>query len=604
VHSDCHALWVDPRDGRHCIIGGDGGTYFTYDRGENWDHLNHLALGQFYHVAVDPRPRYNVYGGLQDNGSWGGPSDSRRSTGPVNEDWISIGGGDGFVCAVDPNDPDVVYFESQGGAMGRRNLRTGESASIRPRRPGATSASRQPGQGDRPSGQAAERYRFNWKTPFMLSNQNSRIFYCAGNFVFRSLDRGNDLRIISPEITRTKQGTGTALAESPRNPNVLWAGTDDGNLWITRDGGKEWVNVADKVGLPGPRWVATIEASREQEGRAYVCFDGHRSDDDDPHVYVTEDFGQTWKSLKANLPWGSTRCLREDIKNPNLLYLGTEFAVWISHNRGEAWTKINNDLPTVAVHEIAQHPTSGEIVAATHGRSLWILDVTALRQITKDVLAAQTHLFQPKTAVRYRPEPSRGGTNRRFVGQNPPNGAQICYSLASKPEQISLKIVDYTGKIVSELRANNTPGMHAVTWNMSLTQTRPVAATGSESGSGERRGGGRGNRGARTSGSGAAPVQNPPAAASDAAATQTPQPRAPGAAATPQTPRGESRTPEEPAFGGFGGFGGQGGRAAPAGMYRVVLTVDGKEFTQPLRVESDTAATGTIIAEDGEVIDE
>ncbi len=295
VHSDAHALWIDPRDGRHCIIGCDGGFYVTYDRGENWDHLNHLALGQFYHVAVDPRPRYYVYGGLQDNGTWGGPADSRRGTGPVNEDWVSVGGGDGFVCAVDPNDPDLVYYESQGGAMGRRNFRTGESGSIRPR----------PMAG-------RERYRFNWKTPFILSNHNSRIFYCAGNYVFRSLDRGNDLRIISPEITRTKQGSGTALAESPRNPNVVWAGTDDGNVWVTKDGGKDWQNVTDKVGLKGPRWVSTIEASRFEEGRAYVCFDGHRSDDDDPHVFVTEDFGQTWKSLRANLPWGSTRCLRED----------------------------------------------------------------------------------------------------------------------------------------------------------------------------------------------------------------------------------------------------------------------------------------------------
>jgi photosystem II stability/assembly factor-like uncharacterized protein len=583
VHSDAHALWIDPKDGRHCIIGCDGGFYATYDRGAHWDHLNHLALGQFYHVAVDPRPRYYAYGGLQDNGTWGGPADSRRLTGPVNEDWVSVGGGDGFVCAVDRNDPDLVYFESQGGAMGRRNFRTGETASIRPPRPA----------------QGRERYRFNWKTPFMLSHHNSRIFYCAGNFVFRSLDRGNDLRIISPEITRTKQGSGTALAESPRNPNVLWAGTDDGNLWITKDGGKEWVNVADKVGLPGPRWVATIEASRFEEGRAYVCSDGHRSDDDDPHVYVTEDFGQTWKPLRANLPWGSTRCLREDLKNANVLYVGTEFAAWVSIDRGASWTKFNNNLPTVAVHEFAQHPTTGEIVAATHGRSLWILDVTPLRQMNKEVLAAAAHLFQPKTAVRYRPEPNRGGTNRRFVGQNPPTGAQIHYSLGSKAEQISLKVVDYTGKTVTELRANGAPGFHQVTWNLSQAPTRTLASNtaepGPNTGARSRNRGERGNRASPAARS--APAQQPDTSSGNTSATA----QQPGGGTETETATQPGSGPGAPGGpGGFGGRGGIPGRAAAPGMYRVVLTVDGKEFTQPLKVEADASAPSTIIAEDDE----
>src|SRR5206468_3084670 len=177
----------------------------------------------------------------------------------------------------------------------------------------------------------------------------------------RSLKQGTDLRVISPEITRTKRGSATALAESPINPDVLWAGTDDGNLWVTRDGGQKWTKVAAKVGLPGPRWVATIEASRFAEGRAYIAFDAHRSDDDEPYVYATEDFGQTWKSLRANLPVGSSRVLREDVTNPDLLYLGTEFGIWASLDRGKSWTRLNNNLPTVAVHEIAVHPTAGEI---------------------------------------------------------------------------------------------------------------------------------------------------------------------------------------------------------------------------------------------------
>src|SRR6185312_5312069 len=205
-----------------------------------------------------------------------------------------VSGGDGFVCQVDAQDSDVVYFESQDGHMGRRNIRTGEFAPIGPRNP----------QGQPP-------YRFNWNTPFILSSHNSQIFYCGGNHVFRSVTKGDDLQAISPEIARTKRGTASALAESPRNLNVLYAGTDDGYLWVTRDGGRQWTNITKNVGLPGLRWVASIEASRFDEGRAFVVFDGHRSDDDNPYVFMTEDYGVTWKSLRGNLPsWGSTRVLR------------------------------------------------------------------------------------------------------------------------------------------------------------------------------------------------------------------------------------------------------------------------------------------------------
>src|SRR5262245_18307416 len=335
VHPDQHALWIDPKDGRPMIVGTAGGFYITHDRMDHWDHVNHMALGQFYHVAVDTKQPYHVYGGLQDNGTWGGPSRSLSGPGPTNDEWISVSGGDGFQCRVDPSDPDLVYFESQDGNMGRRHLRTGQFRGIRPQNP----------RGKPP-------YRFNWNTPFILSAHNPHIYYCAGNYVFRSLKQGDELKAISPEITRTKRGSGTALAESPRNPDVLWAGTDDGNLWITRDGGANWTNVTPlsvsvagkeswvKGGdtLPAPRWVATIEPSRYVEGCAYVVFDGHRSDDEEPYVFVTEDFGQTWKSLRANLPTGSTRVCREDVANANLLYLGTEFAAYASPNRGQSWT--------------------------------------------------------------------------------------------------------------------------------------------------------------------------------------------------------------------------------------------------------------------------
>jgi photosystem II stability/assembly factor-like uncharacterized protein len=448
VHADQHALWINPRDGRHQIIGTDGGFYATYDRGANWDHHNNLALGQFYHVAVCTKKPYWVYGGLQDNGCWGLPSMSLHGGGPINEDVVSLNGGDGYVCRVDPNDPDQVYAESQNGGMVRYNLRTGERASIKPQ-----------------ARQGGPQYRFNWNTPYILSTANSQILYSAGNYVFKSVKKGDNPQVISPEITRTKHGSATALAESPRNPDVLWVGTDDGYLWITKNGGRDWTNITEKVGLKKPTWVATIEPSRFAEGRAYVCFDAHRLDDDNPYVYVTDDFGQTWKPVTSNLPVGSTRCLREDVKNPNLLYCGTEFALFASLDRGQSWTKINNNLPTVAVHEVAVHPTAGEIVVATHGRSIWILDVTALRQMASEKIKDEVTLYKPNTVIRWQDMPGRGRSGRRFVGENPPTGAQIFYSLPKKAEKVTLEFQDIDGKKVGELTGAATAGLHKLTWN-------------------------------------------------------------------------------------------------------------------------------------------
>ncbi len=437
VHSDLHDMWIDPRDSRHLMIGTDGGVYVSYDRGATWEFQDYLDLGQFYHVAVDTRRPYHVYGGLQDNGSWGGPSQTFRPSGPTNADYQYVQGGDGFVCRVDPQDADVVYSESQNGNMFRRNLRTGESKSLRPKI--------QPG---------ASKYRFNWNAPFILSAHNSSIFYAAANYVFRSVKKGEDLRIISPEITRTKHGSATALGESPKNPEVLWVGTDDGAVWLTRDGGKTWTDLSDKfkaAGLPGPRWVVSIEPSHAVAGRCYIVFDGHRSDDDEPYVFLTEDFGQTWQSLRANLPVGSTRVLREDRTNPDLLYLGTEFAIFASTQRGATWFKLNGpSLPTVAIHEIAQPITANEIVVATHGRSLWVLDVTTLRQIKTEPV--KTALFTPAPFTRWQLDFTHEGMfktgTRQFVGENTSRQAIFDYYLAQKPTSIALKVLDPQAKVM------------------------------------------------------------------------------------------------------------------------------------------------------------
>jgi hypothetical protein len=346
--------------------------------------------------------------------------------------------------------------------------------------------------------------------------------------------RGAEAKAVSPEVTRTKMGSATALAESPTNPDVLWAGTDDGFLWVTRDGGTNWENVTDKLkaaGLPGYRWVASIEPSRvrDKTGRCYVVLDAHRSDDDKPYVFATEDYGQTWKSLVANLPaFGSTRVLREDAVNPDLLYLGTEFGIWASVNRGGSWAKLNNNLPTVAVHEVAQPTTASEIVVATHGRSLWVLDVASLRQMTPAVLQAPVTLFAPAPATRWRVESGRDNPYsldvRKFYGTNPYRGAILDYVLTQPAKDVSLKVLDVTGKTVQEFRGgvSKEAGFHRLPWN--LTQT----------------------------GGGAALV--------------------------------------------------------PAGAYRVVLTVDGKEFVRAVVVENDPNADpkatitlgGEAVGEDGD----
>jgi S1-C subfamily serine protease/photosystem II stability/assembly factor-like uncharacterized protein len=515
VHADAHAFWINPANPKHFIIGCDGGFYHSYDRGATWDHLNTLAMGQFYHVATDTRRPYRIYGGLQDNGSWGGPSQTMRRYGPVNEDWVYVSGGDGFVCRVDPTDPDLVYAESQNGFMSRRNFRTGEFASIRP-----------------PAGQGDEALRFNWNTPFILSSHNPSIFYCGAQFVFKSIRKGENLKKISPDLTKSKKGSLTQVMESPRSPDVLWAGTDDGNVWVTKDGGLNWKNVADNfkaAGLPAARWVNCIEPSRDKDGRCYVVFDGHRSDDDKPYVFVTTDFGETWKSLNANLPtFGSSRVLREDIINNDVLYLGTEFGAWVSLNRGESWTKINGNLPTVRVDEFAQPTTASDLVVGTHGRSIWVTDITSLRQMKPATLKAEATLFTPATAVRWRlgagGESPNSTADRRFVGTNPTRGATIEYMLTKDTKKLSVKIMDVNGRTLRNFDKPKTEaGLHKLVWDM----------TGASTGA----------------------------------------------------PRG--------------GGGRQVAGTVPPGMYKVVLTIDEKEYTQPLVVELDPNAPKDVMVIEG-----
>lgn len=769
IHVDHHALYIDPNDGKHMILGCDGGVHITYDRMDHWDHLNHVAIGQFYHVGVGPNKDYHVYGGLQDNGSWGAPvraQDGRL----VNSDWYRVGGGDGFITLVDPNDKDQIYYESQNGSMGTTNFRTGARQFMRPQRE----------RGSR------VRYRFNWKTPFILSPHNSKVHYSAGNYVFRTAYKGSGMTRISPEITNSDKGAGSAISESPSEQGVIYAGTTDGAVWVTQDGGKEWKPIfvkkeaakddkdsdkdkkkegntdakpkktdqkkdsdgassgsggkkvrdvisgtwkgsiqsdelpggeievvfnlkmdrkgaisgvvipseapgdiseieivegmykakskklyflaqagqfeidvqgvldgkklsgdieingeivvefsatrdkkteaeepkseakpkrkrenrkanssqkqsdegekksqedeeekdlvsgdwegefisdqmpagsrdlmislkVDKKGnitgtyetrrgdreisegsfdakknsitlisenleftgkikdgvmkgeadfgggrfqmefevkrssaaaqsdessepetnsakaaleslVPGPRWVSSLEASRFSKGRCYMTLDGHRSNDDEPYVFLTEDYGKTWQSIRANLPTsaGTTRVIREDLENANLLYLGCEFSAWVSVDRGKSWTRMDGGLPTVAIHEFALHPTMDEVVAGTHGRSLWIADVSALRQMTKKNLTAKFNLMQPKEVIRWRNGKSRGESGtRRFVGETAPRTSSIVFSLGQNARNVSLQVTDIRGNVMKDFESVPTSkGVHAIQWDM------------------------------------------------------------------------------------------------------------------------------------------
>jgi photosystem II stability/assembly factor-like uncharacterized protein len=452
VHADHHAMWIDPANSQHVLLGCDGGLYESWDASKTWHFRGNLPIGQFYDVAVDMNRPYRVFGGLQDNGSWGGPSQRRgASQGPENHDFFVYGSGDGFVCAVDREDSDQIYYESQNGGMGTVNLRTGQGSMIRPSRDARGNV-------------------FNWKTPFLLSAHNSRIYYCAGSYVFRSLDRGRDLRRISPRITADEKGSATALAESPKNADFLIVGTDDGKVQLTRDGGANWIDVTERFGLPGLRHVDNIECSHHEAKRAWVVFDSHRSNEEKPYVYVTEDAGETWQPIHGGLPQDEpTRCLREDPFNPDLLLVGTEFGAYASLDRGTTWTKINaGQLPTVPIHDFAIHPRDGEAVAATHGRSFWILDLQPLRELTKARLESnQAVLMTPDVGVLWARNPFGRRTygNERFYGSNPPSGLSIWYALREKAKKVELKVTDLSGRTVQTLRASREPGLHRVAMN-------------------------------------------------------------------------------------------------------------------------------------------
>ena len=460
THIDYHAIWIDPNNSDHVITGGDGGINITYDRGRKWEVITSICLAQYYAITADMRKPYYVYGGLQDNGNWGGPSRSRRGSGIVNEDWYPLSNADGFVNRVDPTDFNTVYYETQGGFLARLDLRNGQTQYIRPQPP-------------RPAeGEERERYRFDWNAPFIISPHNPHTLYFGGNKLFKSVNRGDSWQTISPDLTTDPDHSYSALvslAESPLTPGLIWIGTSDGNVQLTKNGGAEWMLLNDTMAdAPRDYWVKRVEASHHEAGRAYVVFDGHRHDDMAPYIYTTDDFGQTWTKITTGLPEGSVYVVREDPRNPDLLFAGTEFAIFFSMDRGSSWTRFMNGLPTVPVHDLVIHPRDFDLIAGTHGRGAWIADnLTLLQQWTPEALEKDVHLFDIRPEVQWaRTYEWTWVTDKRFFQPNPRTGSNIFYYLKTDlPERVKIEILDITGSVIRTMTGSKEAGAHRVLWN-------------------------------------------------------------------------------------------------------------------------------------------
>ncbi len=473
VHSDMHAAWINPNDPFQMILGTDGGVYETRDQGKSWEMHNKMALGQFYAVSFDMRKPYWVYGGLQDNGSWGHPTQTTRG-GVAFYDTLSLIGGDGFHVQADPEDWSTVYAESQGGAVVRIDLKAGGTRSIRPALPG------QP-------------LRFNWSTPFILSPHNSKTLYVGANRLFRSNNRGNSYDVISPDLSTmnpqkqqagrlsvTPENTGAevhctiiTISESPRKPGLITVGTDDGLVWLTQDGGKTWTELTPNIkGVPANTWVSRVLASKWSDTRLYATFDGHRSNDFKPYVFVSDDLGKTWASLAGGLPdFDSVYVITEGEKNPDLLFLGSEMSLRVSLDRGQSWTRLRSNFPTVAVHDLKVHPRELDLIIGTHGRSIWTMDINGLEGLTTAQMASDAAALKPQNVyLMGRVGSPWFGGDSLFMTPNSQPGTKLFYYLKQPATgTVTVKVSSADESFTETFTGTNNAGMNVVSWNGRLS---------------------------------------------------------------------------------------------------------------------------------------
>ena len=582
VHVDHHAMWIDPSNSASVWLGNDGGVWWSHDRSVTWTRVNNIPLAQPYVVGFDDRDPYFVYVGLQDNGVWSGPSATRTRVGPLNDDWIQVGGGDGMYVTAPPDDSGMAYVEMQDGRVMRFDTRSDENKAIRPyeapvRKQPDTKAPEEPG----PQSDEVDALRFNWTTPIVISPHNPLTIYLAGHRLWRSLDRGEHWTAASGDLSRhvdrdtlpimgvkpgpdmlgrndgiTAYGTATAMAESPRRPGLLLVGTDDGLVQLSADGGATWQNVTSSIpGAPDGAWVSGVSMSPADENRMYVAFDNHRNDDYRPYLYRSDDGGKTWRSVAGELPT-AVRSVREDPFNRDLVFAGTERGLFWSASSGDAWAPLKNRLPDVPVYDVEVQPREHDLVIATHGRGVYIMNIAAL----ESMVGAKTdglHLLSPRPAMTYNILEHRDFLGQStYVGGNASREAFIYYYAAAAAPDATITI-DGGGATVRTLKVNVTPGLHRVEWDMRLDP--PPQPT----------------------------RQKPPegVVAGDPRPAESTQARIPGDfGGGGDSTGGEAGAPPEPLRGPF----------VPPGTYHVTMSAGGANASTDLRVVSDprTALTG------------
>ncbi|HCK59642.1 MAG TPA: hypothetical protein DHW11_00340 [Gemmatimonadetes bacterium] len=515
THGDDRFVWVNPHDSDHVIKLDDGGLGTSYDRGDHFLYHTALPLSQYYRVSVDMAHPYNVYGGLQDNGSWRGPSQTYRSEGILNEDWNKWGGGDGFLSLVDTTNNRILYSESQYLGLIRWDLETGASRNIRPNQPEGFIGARRnwttwPDLDDPYMELGNAMPPGNWDGPFIISPHDTNTLYAGLNELFKSTDRGDtwtslgdltsgtdrrglvimdqaaDSFVLSLDDGIPYWPTLTAIAESEHQPGVLLVGTDDGLVQLSTDDGRSWMDVTSSIpGAPDLMWVNQVHMSRAIDGRMYVAANNYRNDDYENYLWVTEDSGRSWRSIVGDLPPDQVvRVVREDLRNPDVLWLGTEMRAFWSWNGGRNWLPLDGNMPTVAVNDLVVHPRDNDLVLATHGRGIWIFDqLNALQEMTPEIAMSDGHLFsiEPAEQIRYRAEKAHTG-NMVYEGENPPAGAIIDFWSAEDREMAQIIVLSEEGVEVASMEFEVGRGLNRVVWDLRHTRQGVASDSGGFSG--------------------------------------------------------------------------------------------------------------------------